>query len=85
MSGKLALLKRSVAIESGDNLAFKSRPDLDPIEPLEEGLEALPQSDPDEVEEDPSEGSTPAEYSDADVWEYDPEEVPTSTSSDEDQ
>ncbi|KAK7251008.1 hypothetical protein RIF29_33862 [Crotalaria pallida] len=42
-------------------------------------------SDPDEVEEDSSEGSTPVEYSDADVWKYDPEEVLAAASSDEDQ
>ncbi|KAK7255733.1 hypothetical protein RIF29_29152 [Crotalaria pallida] len=50
--------------------------DLDPIEPLKDELEAVPQSDPDEIEEVPSEDSTPAEYSDTDIWEYDPEEVP---------
>ncbi|KAK7267692.1 hypothetical protein RIF29_20370 [Crotalaria pallida] len=53
---------------------------LDPAEPLEDELEAVPQSDHDEVKEDPSEGSTPVEYSDADVWEYDPEEIPVATS-----
>ncbi|KAK7290016.1 hypothetical protein RIF29_04121 [Crotalaria pallida] len=42
------------------------------------------QSDPDEIEEDPSEGSYPAEYSDADVWEFAPEEVSAAASSDED-
>ncbi|KAK7268374.1 hypothetical protein RIF29_21072 [Crotalaria pallida] len=54
-------------------------------QPLEDDLEVLPQSDPDEIEEDPSEGSTPVEFSDADVCEYDPKEVLAAASSDEDQ
>ncbi|KAK7255711.1 hypothetical protein RIF29_29130 [Crotalaria pallida] len=59
--------------------------DLDSIEPLENGFEAWPQSDPDDIEEDSSEGLTPTEYSDADIWEYDPKKVPAAASSDEEQ
>ncbi|KAK7256471.1 hypothetical protein RIF29_29921 [Crotalaria pallida] len=41
--------------------------DLDPIEPLDDPFEDLPQSDLDDIEEGPSEGPYPVEYSDADV------------------
>ncbi|KAK7282253.1 hypothetical protein RIF29_10888 [Crotalaria pallida] len=38
-------------------------------------------SDPDEIEEDPGEGSSPTKNSDADVWKFDPEEVLAAASS----
>ncbi|KAK7273983.1 hypothetical protein RIF29_15052 [Crotalaria pallida] len=79
MKSNLSLISTSLLSMLALNNLFSSDK-----EPLEDKLEAVPQSDQDEVEEDPSEGSTPVEYSDVDTWEYDPEEVPAATSSDED-